>query len=100
MPRTPAAPCSDYDARHASDRALMDRIAAGDEIAFQELYRRHGRNTLLQARKLCASGALAEDVGQESCLALGRRASRYRPALGSVSVWLSSMVRNRAIDAW
>ena len=100
MPRTPTSRARDYDARHASDRALMDHIAAGDEIAFGELYRRHGRHALLQARKLCASSELAEDVAQETFLSLWRSASRYRPALGSVPVWLSSMVRNRAIDAW
>jgi RNA polymerase sigma-70 factor (ECF subfamily) len=100
MPRTPPAASGGYDARHASDCALMDHIAAGDEIAFGELYRRHGRHALLQARKLCASSELAEDVAQETFLSLWRSASRYRPALGSVPVWLSSMVRNRAIDAW
>jgi RNA polymerase sigma factor (sigma-70 family) len=78
----------------------MDHIAAGDEIAFGELYRRHGRHAVLQARKLCASSELAEDVAQETFLSLWRSAGRYRPALGSVPVWLSSMVRNRAIDAW
>jgi RNA polymerase sigma-70 factor (ECF subfamily) len=100
MSGTPSAARSGYDARHASDRALMDHIATGDEIAFEELYRRHGRHALLQARKLCASSELAEDVAQETFLSLWRSASRYRPALGSVPVWLSSMVRNRAIDAW
>ena len=52
------------------------------------------------ARRLCASGELAEEVTQESFISLWRSAHRYRPALGSVAVWLSSIVRNRAIDAW
>jgi RNA polymerase sigma-70 factor (ECF subfamily) len=103
MPTTTAQPrptAHAYDAALASDRRLMRGIADGDDRAFDELYRRHSRNALAQARKLCASRELAEEVAQETFISLWRSAHRYRPALGSVSTWLSSMVRNRAIDAW
>ena len=83
-----------------SDSALMTRIAAGDVAAFEELYRRHDRRVLMQARKLCASRELAEEVAQEAFISLWRGAHAYRAGSGSVSAWLSSMVRNRAIDAW
>jgi len=89
-----------YDAGKASDQALMQHIAGGDADAFDEIYRRHSHHALSQARKLCASRELAEDVAQETFISLWRSAHRYRPGLGSVSVWLSSIVRNRAIDAW
>jgi RNA polymerase sigma-70 factor (ECF subfamily) len=89
-----------YDVAKVSDRTLMGHVADGDVEAFEELYRRHSRHALAQARKLCASTELAEEVAQETFISLWRSAHRYRPALGSVSVWLSSMVRNRAIDAW
>jgi RNA polymerase sigma-70 factor (ECF subfamily) len=89
-----------YHAATASDRTLMGHVAEGDAEAFEELYRRHSRTALAQARKLCASRELAEEVAQETFISMWRSAHRYRPALGSVSVWLSSMVRNRAIDAW
>ena len=89
-----------YDPTRASDRTLMGHVADGDAGAFDELYRRYGRHALMQARKLCASSEQAEEVAQETFISLWRGAHRYRPALGSVSVWLSSMVRNRAIDAW
>ena len=89
-----------YVAASASDQALMSHIAHGDTEAFEEIYRRHSRHALSQARKLCASSELAEDVAQETFISLWRSAHRYRPGLGSVSAWLSSMVRNRAIDAW
>ena len=78
----------------------MRRIAAGDAAAFDELYRRHGHRALMLARKLCASRELAEEVTQEAFLSLWRGAPGYRSSAGSVSAWLSSMVRNRAIDAW
>ena len=82
------------------DSVLMARIADGDSAAFDELYRRHGHRSLMLARKLCASRELAEEVTQEAFISLWRGAHAYRPAVGSVSAWLSSMVRNRAIDAW
>jgi RNA polymerase sigma-70 factor (ECF subfamily) len=39
-------------------------------------------------------------VAQEAFISLWRSAHRYRPATAGVSAWLSSIVRNRAIDAW
>ena len=93
QPRNPAA-------ASAPDSVLMTRIADGDTAAFDELYRRHDRRVLMQARKLCASRELAEEVAQEAFLSLWRGAHAYRAGSGSVGAWLSSMVRNRAIDAW
>src|SRR5690349_10374492 len=84
----------------AADSVLMARIAGGDTAAFDELYRRHGHRALALARKLCASRELAEEVTQEAFVSLWRGAHAYRPGAGSVTAWLSSMVRNRAIDAW
>jgi RNA polymerase sigma-70 factor (ECF subfamily) len=90
----------DYDAAATSDRALMAHVAAGDTEAFDELYRRHNRRVLMHARYLCTTKELAEEVAQETFISLWRGAHLYRPARGSVSTWLSGMVRNRAIDAW
>ncbi len=84
----------------APDAVLMSRVAGGDAAAFDELYRRHGHRALLLARKLCASRELAEEVAQEAFISLWRGAHGYKPGAGSVSTWLGSLVRNRAIDAW
>jgi RNA polymerase sigma-70 factor (ECF subfamily) len=102
MPRPTATtpPRSTITAGTAPDSVLMARVADGDTAAFDELYRRHGHRALMLARKLCASRELAEEVTQEAFVSLWRGAHAYRPAAGSVSTWLSSMVRNRAIDAW
>ena len=95
----PAGHGRTHDLGRATDRALVAHIAAGDADAFEELYRRHCDHAFMLARKLCAGRELAEEVTQESFISLWRSAHRYRPALGSVRVWLSSIVRNRAIDA-
>jgi len=82
------------------ERTLMADVARGSADAFEELHRRHSRAVLMQARKLCASRELAEEVAQEAFISLWRSAHRYRPSTAGVSAWLSSIVRNRAIDAW
>ncbi len=84
----------------ADDGELMAWVAAGDTEAFDELYRRHHRRVLAHARKLCSSRELAEEVAQEAFVSVWRGAHQYRSALGSVPAWMSTMVRNRAIDAW
>ena len=84
----------------ASDQLLMTHIADADADAFAELYRRHIRRVLAQARKLCPNNEVAEEVAQETFISVWRSAHRYRPALGSASAWVSGIARNRAIDAW
>ncbi len=95
-----AAPTARGGAATTCDRTLMQDLAAGDSDAFEELYRRHHPRVLMQARKLCASPELADEVANDTFLALWRGAHLYRPERGNVSSWLSGMVRNRAVDAW
>src|SRR4051794_22270386 len=100
MPNAPARHGRTRDFASATDRTLVAHVAKADADAFEELYRRHCDHAYMLARKLCSSRELAEEVMQESFISLWRSAHRYRPALGSVRVWLASIVRNRAIDAW
>lgn len=101
MNSTALAPLRGHaDMATRSDATLMLYVAGGEAAAFEELHRRHSRRVLMQARQLCASRELAEEVAQEAFVSLWRGAHAYRPTSGSVSTWLSSMVRNRAIDAW
>lgn len=88
------------DVARTSDHILMARIAAGDVQAFEEIYRRYSGPALRQARALCASRELAEEIAQDAFVHLWRDAHRYQPALGTLPAWLSRIVRNRAIDAW
>jgi RNA polymerase sigma-70 factor (ECF subfamily) len=48
---------------------------------------------------MCGQRALAEDVVQESLLALWRSGARYDSERGSVRTWILGIVHNRAIDA-
>jgi len=83
-----------------SDDALLRSVARGDTAAFEEIYRRHGRTAFSLARRLGAPPEQAEDIVQEAFLAIWRNAGQYPVARGSMTTWLSAIVRNRLTDAW
>lgn len=76
----------------------MDRIRAGEARAFEVVFDRHVGAAFSLAYRMCGSQAAAEDVVQESFLALWRSGTTYERARGSVRSWILSVVRNRAID--
>ncbi|GHO90219.1 DNA-directed RNA polymerase sigma-70 factor [Reticulibacter mediterranei] len=81
-----------------SDEALMQAIASGDVWAMEMLYTRYHRPLYSVAYRIVADQQVAEDVLQESFLAVWRRAVSYLPQNGEVRNWLFSIVRHRAID--
>ena len=48
--------------------------------------------------RLSSDRQLAEDVVQETFLALWNRAEQFDPTLGSLSAWLLTIARNRTVD--
>lgn len=81
------------------DRALLTRVAQGDQAALAALYDRYGASTFGLALKICNSRALAEDVVQEAFLSIWQRAGRFDPERGSASAYLFAAVHNKAVDA-
>jgi RNA polymerase sigma-70 factor (ECF subfamily) len=81
-----------------TDDELLRRIAAGDDRAFAELYRRHADAARATARRVCRCGHMADDATQHAFLALWRDAPRFRPSPGGPVAWLHTIVRNRGID--
>ena len=78
---------------------LVARVRAGDDRAFEELYRRYAPQILGFLRRLTGDEARAEDLLQETFISALRRirASDQQLALKS---WLFEIARNAAIDAW
>jgi RNA polymerase sigma-70 factor (ECF subfamily) len=80
------------------DQELVRHVVAGSEAALATLYDRHAVTVFRAALRLARDRGLAEDVVQETFLALWNRAEQYDPARGSLGAWLSTIARNRAID--
>jgi RNA polymerase sigma-70 factor (ECF subfamily) len=81
-----------------SDEELMRRIARRDDAALAQLHDRYRALAFSVALRIVNDAGRAEDVVQDAFLAVWRRAGSYAPDRGSVKTWLSSVVRNRAID--
>ena len=61
-------------------------------------YDRYSRLAYTVAMRVLSDGAAAEDVVQDAFLVVWRRSTTYRPERGTARAWLSTIVRNRAID--
>jgi RNA polymerase sigma-70 factor (ECF subfamily) len=88
---------SDDDPTRA-DLALIERVSAHDEAAVGELYDRHSRLLYSLIVRIVRDAGDAEDVLQETFVALWTRVHTYDAALGSPIAWLVRIARNRAID--
>jgi len=80
----------------ASDARLLQQARRGEEAAFLDLYRRYRRPVFQFAWRLTGSETAAEDVAQESFLALLDGAA-YNPAHGGLRTYLLGIVRHRAM---
>jgi RNA polymerase sigma-70 factor (ECF subfamily) len=86
-PRTPDAP--------ASERRLVESIKRGDEDAFVDLVDRYHASMVRLARVFVPSRAVAEDVVQETWLAVIQGIDRFE-GRSSLKTWLFRILTNRA----
>jgi RNA polymerase sigma-70 factor (ECF subfamily) len=77
------------------DTELLAGLRAGDERAFAELVARHGTALLRHARTFVQSTAAAEDVVQETWLAVVTGVERFE-GRALLRTWLYGIVANRA----
>ncbi|MDX2154231.1 MAG: sigma-70 family RNA polymerase sigma factor [Bryobacteraceae bacterium] len=82
-----------------SDSELLRRMELGDAVAFGELYRRRQASIYRFALHMSRSAAVAEDVVQETFLALIRNGGRYDESRGSVAAYLAGIARNLVLRA-
>jgi RNA polymerase sigma factor (sigma-70 family) len=80
------------------DESLISALACGGVWAMDLLYQRYSGVLYSLAYRVVADRQVAEDLLQEVFLAIWRRADTYAPQSGSVSSWLMSIMRHRAID--
>lgn len=80
------------------DSALVARAAGGDERALGALYDRLGGMAFSLASAVVGDAADAEEVVADAFAQVWRSAAGFDPSRGSVTAWLSTIVRTRALD--
>ena len=81
-----------------TETALVQAIAGGSHEALAALYDRHADAVYATASRLTSDRQVAEEVVQETFLALWNRAESFNPAAGSLQAWLHTIARNRTVD--
>lgn len=79
----------------AEDRELLSRVAEGDEAAFRRLYERYATRVFRYALTILRDRHLAEEVVQESMVAVWNGARTFR-GTSQVSTWIFGIARNQA----
>jgi RNA polymerase sigma factor (sigma-70 family) len=77
---------------------LMAQIAAGDRGALRSLYDATSAKLFGVCLRILSDREEAEDVLQDVYLTIWRRADRFDGTRASVTTWISTIARNRAID--
>lgn len=82
-----------------AEDALLDRLMARDERALREIVDSYKALVFGMARRILADAGLAEEVAQDTFLALWRRPGAFDPDRGTLQGFLMGVARNKAIDA-
>src|SRR5258705_2325806 len=82
-----------------TDGTLIERVAAREREAFEELYARFARPVLGLALRRIGDRGRAEDSVQEVFAAVWRSAASYDRTRGSGGAWLYTTARNAIVDA-
>jgi len=84
----------------ADDADLLRAHGAGDPHAFARLYDRYDRACFRFIRRTLAAAHAdaAEDLHQETWIAVSRNAASFDPAKASFPAWLFAIARNKVWD--
>jgi len=80
----------------ADDKALVDRLRAGDEAAYEEIVRDYGGRLLAVARRFLRTEEDARDAVQDAFLSAFRSIDRFE-GNARVSTWLHRIVVNASL---
>jgi RNA polymerase sigma-70 factor (ECF subfamily) len=88
-------PCVTVTVDHAT---LIVACGRGDRAALHVLFQTESAAMVGVATRIVKRRELAEEVVQESFVAVWRNAARFDPTIGSGRAWLFQIVRNRALN--
>ena len=86
------------DSEGDEDAGLMELVQAGDESALGQLLDRHGRLVLRIGVRVLRDPGEAQELVQDTCLQVFRKAKLFDPTRGSFRSWLSQIAARRAFD--
>jgi len=78
--------------------ALLARSALGDRRAFEEVYLATRSKLFAVSLRIVRERQLAEEVLQDSFVAIWNHASDYAQAKSAPTTWMTAIVRNRSLD--
>jgi RNA polymerase sigma-70 factor, ECF subfamily len=81
-----------------SDLQLIQRIASGDEAALRDFFARHASAMLAYAIRLVNDPTLAEEIVQESLVAVWKGAGNYR-GMSKLLSWVLGIVYHKSMSA-
>lgn len=77
----------------------IQRVAAGDRHAFNQLYDLTAPSLFAISLRICRQRQMAEDVLQEAYIRVWHHAASFEARRGQPMAWLATIVRRLAIDA-
>jgi RNA polymerase sigma-70 factor, ECF subfamily len=84
--------------QHLTDEELLQRIGAGDEMAFKELFERYQVRLYNFILRTVGEDMAAEDVFQETFIRIARKAFTFQPRARAVT-WIYRIAYNLSIDS-
>ncbi len=78
--------------------ALLARVALGDVRSFEELYRQSASHLYAVTLRIVRNRSIAEEILQEAFVNVWHHAASYDATRSQPLTWLTSVVRNRALD--
>ena len=93
VPPTPALARPD-----AWERAVRERLVAGDHAALGEVYDQYSSLVYGLALRVIGDPRAAEDVSQDVFVWIWERPDAFDPDRGSLRTWLGTVTHRRAVD--
>ena len=89
---------SEETSRQADDLRLIEAVVRGERDAFAALYDRLSGPLYAMCLRMTGDAAETEDIIQDACVTIWRRAATYDAAQSSVFSWAVHLTRCKAID--
>ena len=88
------------DAQFIHDEVLMYQVLAGNEVAFEILYKRYYPRLRAFCQKMVGNVLDADDLTQEVLVTVFRKREQFNPDKGAFEQWIFTIAINHCKNAW